>query len=61
MKKSNKNIEYTKDRPFNDKRYSVSSKKIQNLGWKPKTNLFKELNEIIKWYTKNNKIFSKKI
>ena len=58
MKKSNNNIKYTKDRPFNDKRYSVSSKKIQNLGWKPKTNLFKELNEIIKWYTKNNKIFS---
>ena len=59
MKKSNKNIKYTKDRPFNDKRYSVSSKKIQNLGWKPKKLLFKELNKIIKWYSENYKIFSK--
>ena len=61
MNKSNNNIKYTKDRPFNDRRYSVSSKKIQKLGWKPNTNLFNELDNIIKWYTKNNKIFSKSI
>ena len=61
MNKSNKNIQYRKDRPFNDRRYSISSKKIIDLGWKPEANLFKELNEMIRWYIKNNKIFSKKI
>ena len=46
-------ISYVKDRPYNDKRYSVSSKKIRHLGWKPKYNLFKDLPKIIEWY-KNN-------
>ena len=57
MNKSNKNILYIKDRPFNDRRYAVSSKKIRDLGWKPKAKIFKELKQIIDWYKKNNKIF----
>ncbi len=61
MKKSTKSIKYTKDRPFNDKRYSISSKKIKKLGWSPQKNLFQELIKIIKWYKVNHKIFSKNI
>ncbi len=57
MDKSKINIKYIKDRPFNDRRYSISSKKIKKLGWKTQSNLFVELSEIIDWYKKNYKIF----
>ena len=33
---SDSNIEYIKDRPFNDNRYNINSDKIIKLGWKPK-------------------------
>ena len=46
-------ITYVKDRPYNDKRYSISSKKITKLGWKPRFNLIKDLPEIINWYRNN--------
>ena len=46
-------INYVKDRPYNDKRYSVSSLKIKKLGWKPKFNLIKDLPMIIQWYINN--------
>jgi dTDP-D-glucose 4,6-dehydratase len=58
-KDPNKYIKYVKDRPYNDKRYSVSSTKIRKLGWKPKENLIKDLPMIIDWYRKNHKIFKK--
>jgi len=61
MNKSFSNIKFTKDRSFNDRRYSISSKKIHKLGWKPKRKLFDELKIIIEWYKKHNKIFNKKI
>lgn len=58
-KNPKKFIKFTKDRLYNDKRYSVSSKKIRKLGWKPKRNLIKDLPIIIEWYKKNYKIFKK--
>ena len=58
-KNPEKYITFTKDRLYNDKRYSVSSKKIRKLGWKPKRNLLEDLPMIIKWYQKNYKIFKK--
>ena len=57
-KNPNKYIKFTKDRLYNDKRYSVSFNKIKKLGWKPKRNLLKDLPMIVKWYKKNYKIFS---
>ena len=57
-KNPNKCIKFTKDRLYNDKRYSVSSDKIKKLGWKPKRNLLKDLPMIVKWYKKNYKIFN---
>ena len=56
-KNTKKYITFTKDRLYNDKRYSVSSKKIKKLGWKPKQNLIQDLPMIIQWYRKNYKIF----
>ena len=47
-----KYIKFTKDRLYNDKRYSVSSKKMRKLGWKPTRSLIKDLPMIIKWYQK---------
>ena len=58
-KNPKKFIKFTKDRLYNDKRYSVSSKKIRKFGWKPKRNLIKDLPIIIEWYKKNYKIFKK--
>ena len=48
-----KYISYVKDRPYNDKRYSISSSKIREIGWKPKFNLNKDLPKIIQWYSDN--------
>jgi len=46
-------INYVKDRPYNDKRYSISSSKIRKIGWKPKFNLIKDLPKIVQWYSGN--------
>lgn len=56
-KNSKKYIKFIKDRPFNDKRYSISSTKIKNLGWKPERNLLEDLPSIIEWYNKNYNLF----
>jgi UDP-glucose 4,6-dehydratase len=58
-KDPNKFITFTKDRLYNDKRYSVSSKKIMKLGWKPQRNLLEDLPMMVEWYQKNLKIFKK--
>jgi dTDP-glucose 4,6-dehydratase len=60
MNKSYKNIKFTKDRPFNDRRYAVSSKKIHKLGWRQKAKLFNQLEEIINWYKEKYNVFNSK-
>jgi len=57
-------IEYTKDRPGHDFRYSLDSTKIfKELKWKSKHNFEKGFKETIMWYKDNkdwrNKISSK--
>lgn len=42
----NKWIEYVKDRPFNDKRYYISNKKLKNLGWNIKVKFLDGLNNL---------------
>lgn len=59
-KDPSKYINFTKDRLYNDKRYSVSSEKIRELGWKPIRNLIEDLPMMIKWYQENYKIFKRK-
>ena len=46
-------IKHVKDRPYNDKRYSISSSKMRKIGWKPKFSLNKDLSKIIQWYSDN--------
>ena len=54
-------IKFSKDRPYNDKRYSVSCAKVKKLGWKENYYLIKDLPDIINWYKKNKSIFKKLI
>ena len=49
-------IEFVNDRPGHDKRYSIDSTKIQKeLGWSPKYDFEKALDETVKWYQNNEK------
>lgn len=47
------------DRLFNDARYSINYTKLKRLGWKPRENLNKNLNEIFDWTKKNFKYFKR--
>jgi len=54
-------IEFVKDRPFNDKRYSVDITKIKELGWKQQYSFEDALNDTIKWYTDNKEWWKNKV
>lgn len=47
-------ITYVKDREFNDKRYYICSKKLENMGWNKKVNFSDGLNRTVDWYIKVN-------
>lgn len=54
MEKSEDMIEYVKDRPGHDFRYSMNSSKIRNeLGWSPLIRFDEGLKNTIKWYLEN--------
>ena len=59
-KSQTKFIKFVPDRPYNDKRYAVSSAKIKKLGWKENNNLVNDLHYIINWYKKNKSLYYKK-
>jgi len=47
-------ISHVEDRNINDFRYYTSSKKLENLGWKPqKTNFKEEVTQLVSWYREN--------
>jgi UDP-glucose 4,6-dehydratase len=50
----NKNIEelceYVEDRAFNDSRYCIDSRKLENLGWSKKISFEEGLTKTIEWY-----------
>ena len=46
-------IQFVKDRPGHDFRYSLDISKIKELGWKPKTKFEEGIRRTIEWY-KNN-------
>lgn len=54
-------IEFSKDRPFNDKRYSVDTRKIKLLGWKQKHKFGEALDLTIKWYKDNREWWKGKV
>ncbi len=53
-------IEYVKDRPGHDFRYSINCKKLRKLGWKPEQGWEQGLRRTISWY-KENKEWWKRI
>ena len=60
MKKPEDMIEYVKDRPGHDFRYSMDSSKIKNeLGWSPKIGFDEGLEETVNWYLNNKEWWQK--
>jgi len=48
-------IKYVPDRPGHDRRYSLDSKKIRRLGWRPVKDFTEAIKETIEWYKNNQK------
>jgi len=46
-------IEFVKDRPGHDFRYSLNSNKLKALGWEPKMNFEEGIASTVKWYVDN--------
>jgi len=53
MGKSEDLIEFVKDRPGHDRRYSIKCEKIKKLGWYPQTDFEKGLKLTINWFLEN--------
>lgn len=53
MNKNKKLIEFVKDRPGHDVRYSLDISKIKKLNWNPITDFEKGLQKTIEWYKLN--------
>lgn len=52
--KDNSMISFVKDRPGHDRRYALSSKKIESLGWKREYDFEEALESTVKWYMAND-------
>lgn len=50
---------YIKDRDFNDRRYYISSSKLEALGWKQEINFDIGLKETVDWYISNPNYWEK--
>ena len=61
LKKDESCIEFVKDRPFNDERYSVETDKLKKLGWKQQFPFEQSLNETVAWYKENMDWWIKKV
>jgi dTDP-glucose 4,6-dehydratase len=46
-------IEYVRDRPGHDWRYSLDSSKLRAMGWKPEFDFETALRATVQWYTEN--------
>lgn len=55
LNKDDSYIEFVKDRPGHDRRYSLNISKLKKMGWKPKKNFEKGIKETVKWYRENRK------
>ena len=53
LKKSHDLIKPVKDRPGHDRRYSIDSTKLGQLGWKPGVDFESALRQTIDWYVEN--------
>lgn len=46
-------IEFVTDRPGHDRRYSLSSQKVRELGWEPRVRFAEGLQRTVEWYREN--------
>ena len=46
-------IEFITDRPGHDRRYSLSSQKLRDLGWQPRVRFDEGLGRTVRWYRDN--------
>jgi dTDP-glucose 4,6-dehydratase len=46
-------IEFVADRPGHDRRYSLSSQKLRDLGWEAQTRFDEGLDRTVQWYRDN--------
>ena len=46
-------IEYVTDRPGHDRRYSLSSGKLKQLGWEPRVSFSEGISRTVDWYRNN--------
>lgn len=53
LKKDHALIEYVRDRPGHDFRYSLDCSKLRRLGWKPLQSFEEALADTIRWYKEN--------
>jgi dTDP-glucose 4,6-dehydratase len=53
LKKDHSLIEYVRDRPGHDFRYSLDCSKLRRLGWKPLQSFEEALADTIRWYKEN--------
>ncbi len=53
LKKPESLISFVPDRPGHDRRYSLDTSKIRNLGWRPEHVLKDALRETVEWYIRN--------
>lgn len=52
------NLEYVKDRDFNDHRYCINTDKLRALGWKQTVSFENGLSRVIEWYLQNARYWS---
>lgn len=55
LRKPERLLTFTNDRPGHDRRYSLNCAKIHELGFKPATSFEEGLRKTIDWYTQNEK------
>ncbi|HTN23543.1 MAG TPA: dTDP-glucose 4,6-dehydratase [Solirubrobacteraceae bacterium] len=46
-------LQYVKDRPGHDRRYSLGSEKVRALGWEPRVHFAEGLDQTVAWYQDN--------
>lgn len=62
LRKTEDLIEFVKDRPGHDFRYSVNTEKIKKeIGWSPKTGFREGIERTVRWYVENLKWLEDKI
>lgn len=53
LKKPESLINFVKDRPGHDRRYSLDCSKIKEIGWQPKVNFKEGIKKTVQWYLQN--------